>query len=393
MPKRRGNNEGTLHKRSSGSWRASVSVDGRRIWRTFKNKREAQAWLRQTLEEIDQGLSFDGSQTSLNEFMSKWLVSIKSSIRPNTHKQYQQITNQHILPSLGKYRLREIKPDQIQYLYDRKVESGTGLRTVQLVHAVLHRCFVHAVKLGAIPRNPAAATTPPKPKPKEMKFYDENQVQTMLIASKANHPRMFPLLHLAVSTGMRQGELLGLKWPDLEWESGQLHIQRQLSRAEDEGYELTIPKTKAGIRKIDLGANTSRVLREHQQRQNQEINKVGGDWHDNNLIFPSTIGTFGDRDNLRKHFKDLLNEAGLPEIRFHDLRHTAAALMLSNGGPVIVVSRRLGHARPSITLDIYGHLIPQKQKAATDLMDRLLTPVEVRFEDQLRAGTIAAQSE
>ena len=381
MARKRGSNEGSLHKRKNGSWRALVTIEGRRLSKSFKTKREAQEWLRQMLDEIDYGLTFNSAQIKLIEFMEEWLVSVEPTIRFNTHKQYCQITRQHILPVLGELKLREIKPGQIQQLYNQKVKNGYGLRTVQLIHSVLHRSLVHAVKLGIIPRNPDDATTPPKPKPKEMNFYDENQAQKMLITAKAKNDRFYALYHLAVSTGMRQGELLGLKWSDLDWDFGLLQIQRQLTKKRGGGFALTTPKTKAGIRRIDLGDNSLSILRDHLQMQYQEISQAGQEWQDNDLIFPSNIGTPGDRDNLRKRFKAVLREAGLPEIRFHDLRHTAAALMLNNGIPVIVVSRRLGHARPSITLDIYGHLIPQKQKEVASLMDELLTPIQIEIEE------------
>lgn len=257
------------------------------------------------------------------------------------------------------------------------VKKDYGLRTVQLVHAVLHRSLVHAVKLGIIPRNPDDATTPPKPIPKEMEFFDENQVQQMLIVAHAKSDRFFALYHLAVSTGMRQGELLGLKWADLDWEQGLLHVQRQLTKKKGGGFEFTAPKTKAGTRRLNLGDSALRVLRDHRQHQHLEMQAAGDEWQDNDLIFQSLIGTPFDRDNLRKCFRLILKDAGLPRIRFHDLRHTAATLMLNHSIPVIVVSRRLGHARPSITLDIYGHLIPNKQKEVARLMDQLLTPITI----------------
>jgi len=381
MARKRGNNEGSLYKRNSGSWRAQVIVEGRRLGQSFKTKREAQEWLRQMLDEIDYGLTFNAAQIKLDEFMEEWLVSVEPTLRFNTHKQYCQITRQHILPFLGELKLREIKPGQIQRLYNQMVKKGYGLRTVQLIHTVLHRSLVHAVKLGIMPRNPADATTPPKPKPKEMKFYDETQAQKMLITAKAKNDRFYALYHLAVSTGMRQGELLGLKWSDLDRDFGMLQIQRQLTKKSGGGFDLSPPKTRAGVRRIDLGESSLKVLQDHLQMQYQEINQAGEKWQDSDLIFPSTIGTPNDRDNLRKRFKAVLKEAGLPEIRFHDLRHTAAALMLNNGIPVIVVSRRLGHARPSITLDIYGHLIPQKQKEVASLMDELLTPIQIEIEE------------
>jgi len=377
MAKKRGNNEGSIYKRNNGTWRAMVTVQGRRLTHTAKTKNEGQNWIRGMLDEIDNGLTYDNTRVSLETFMEDWLVSVEPSLRYNTFKQYSQITRQHILPVLGKIQLRDLKPEHIQQLYNQMVKKDFGLRTVQLVHSVIHRALVHAVKLGSIPRNPDDATTPPKPKAKEMRFLDENQVQQLLITARAKNDQLFALYHLAIATGMRQGEILGLKWSDLDWEQGLLQVQRQLTIKKGGGFEFTVPKTKAGVRRIDLGENTLRILREHRQQQFIQMQMAGERWQENDLIFPSEIGTIYKRDKLRKQFKCLLKEAGLPAIRFHDLRHTGASLLLNNGIPVIVVSRRLGHARPSITLDVYGHLIPEKQKEVAILMDQLLTPIQI----------------
>ena len=375
MAKKRGNNEGSIYKRNNGTWRVMVTVQGRRLTYTAKTKSEGQSWIRQMLVEIDNGLTYESTQVSVEKFMEDWLISMEPSIRYNTFEQYSQVTRQHILPSLGKFQLRDLKPEHIQQLYNQMVKKERGLRTVQLVHSVLHRALVHAVKLGLISRNPDDATTPPKPKLKEMQFLDENQVQQLLITAQVRNDRFYALYYLAIATGMRQGELLGLKWLDLDWEQGFLQVKRQLSRKKGGGFELTAPKTRSGVRRIDLGENTLQVLRKHRQQQFIKMQMVGEKWQDNDLVFPSEIGTVINRANLLKMFKSLLKEAGLPSIRFHDLRHTGASLLLNNGIPVMIVSRRLGHARPSITLDIYGHLIPGKQKEVAMLMDQLLTPI------------------
>ena len=236
MAKKRGNNEGSIYKRSNGTWRAQVTLQGERLNFTAKTKREAQEWLRKTLDEIDNGLNFESTKTTLTIFMEEWLISIEPALRYNTIKQYQQITRQYILPTLGNYRLRDIKPEHIQRLYNNMVKKGYGLLTVQLVHSVLHRSLVHAVKLDLLARNPNDATTPPKPKRKEMLFLDENQAQQFLIASKTQNDRFYTLYYMAIATGMRQGELLGLKWADLDWEKGEL--QRPSSTHQKEGWRI-----------------------------------------------------------------------------------------------------------------------------------------------------------
>jgi site-specific recombinase XerC len=184
-------------------------------------------------------------------------------------------------------------------------------------------------------------------------------------------------LYLAVTTGMRQSEILGLKWTDLDWVNQTLKVERQLVRPEGAEIKFAPPKTKFGKRMLKLGDKSIEVLRNHYESQYKERMACKDRWVESGLIFTTSIGTPIHARNLIRYFKKLLNEAGLPEIRFHDLRHSAASIMLNHGIPVIVVSRRLGHARPSITLDVYGHLIPRMDEDAAQKMDELVTPVEL----------------
>ena len=299
-------------------------------------------------------------------------MSIKSSRQATTWHLYRRIIEKFILPDLGNIRLRDLKPEHLQSLYDRKLEAGLGVRSVQQTHSVLHVALKGAVNLGMIARNPAAAVTRPKQAQKEMSIYDENQVKTLLVSARERGDRNFALYQLAITSGMRMGELLGLKWVDLEWERRELQVRRQVRRKVGGGHEYVTPKTKAGKRTILLGKSTLEVLRMHLEEQ-YRVKLVAGDrWQDRGLVFPSKIGTPMDAGTLRKEFKVASRKARLPGIRFHDLRHTAASLMLNYSIPVIIVSRRLGHSKPSITLDVYGHLIPSKQEEAAELMDDIV---------------------
>jgi integrase len=226
-------------------------------------------------------------------------------------------------------------------------------------------------------RNPTDAVTPPRYEHEEMRFYDEAQVNQFLFAAKGN--RNEALYYLAVTTGLRQSELLGLKWSDLDWVKKTLSVQRQLRREFKQGDYFTTPKTKAGKRTIVLGEKTIEILHEHWDLQNQERRFAGGRWKENDLIFTSSIGTPMDQHNLYHTFREFIHSVGLPEIRFHDLRHTAASLMLNHGIAPIIVSKRLGHSKVSITLDIYGHLMSEMQSEAADLMDELITSVPIEL--------------
>jgi integrase len=208
-----------------------------------------------------------------------------------------------------------------------------------------------------------------------MMVLDESQVTQFLVAAQ-NSPYL-ALYHLAVTTGMRLGELFGLKWSDLQWMSGTLLVQRQLQRVRRQGWSFVEPKTRSGRRAIKLGENTLQSLRVHKSRQELAKALAGSEWKDHDLIFPTTIGTPGDASNMRIDFKRVLQQAGLPGIRFHDLRHTAASLMLNHGVPAIVVSKILGHSKPSITLDVYGHLYHEMQGSAAVIMDQLVAPIQM----------------
>jgi integrase len=273
--------------------------------------------------------------------------------------------------------LKDLNPRQIQALYSRKMESGISARTIILIHAVLRRALNHALKLGMIGRNPALAVIRPKFKRKEMKTLSDIQVRTLLSFSKGD--RFEVLFWLAVTTGLRQGELVGLKWSDVDWTNRRLRIQRQLQRLST-GLAFSEPKSAAGRRVIALGDTTIEKLHLHQQYQAREIQEAGKMWKENDMIFPSSTGTPMDPSNLYHNFKRLLKEEGLPKIRFHDLRHTAATLMLQQGVHPKVVQERLGHSDISMTLNTYSHVLPVMQDEAAEKLDILLTPIYVCYD-------------
>ena len=233
MARKRGQNEGTIYQRKDGLWTVQVTIQNKRISKYFRTQSECREWLRNTQSQIQNGLTLAGARTTVIEFLQQWLVTIRESVRPKTLDQYTQIVRQHIVPSLGAIKLKELRPDHIQALYNDKLDKGTSARTVLLIHAVLHRSFVVALKLGLIGRNPVDAVTRPKVKRKEMRVFTDNQARAFLSASKQT--RHACLFHLALHTGMRQGELLGLMWKDIDWINRQIHVQRQRQRVPHAG--------------------------------------------------------------------------------------------------------------------------------------------------------------
>jgi integrase len=212
-------------------------------------------------------------------------------------------------------------------------------------------------------------------KQKEMKILNKQQVNIFLMAASTS--RYKTSYHLAVVTGMRFSELRGLFWSDVDWIRGAIKVNRQIQDVPGMGSVMREPKTHSGIRTILIGATTLNELREQKQRIEDDKIKAGESWQENGLIFPSSIGTPFGQSNVQKDFIKVLNTANLQRIRFHDLRHTAASLILNHGVPALVVSKILGHSNPSVTLNIYAHSTLDMQSKAASIMDEIVTPIAV----------------
>ncbi|RJO64973.1 MAG: site-specific integrase [Candidatus Omnitrophota bacterium] len=376
---KRGHGEGTIYKRADGKWRAQVSVGGKRLSKTHTKRSVVAEWLRKTTGQIGMGLTYDQARVSLADHLQRWLAGVQGSLRASTYSHYKLLIDKYLIPSIGDALVKDLSPDLVQFCYDELTRAGVGAHTLIKMHAVLHEALRRAVETGLAARNPSDAARPPAAPAQEMKFWSETEANRFLMAARGN--RLYALFYLAIVSGGRQMELCGLQWSDLDWTGGQLRIQRQLLRSGDEIFGPQ--KTARAKRTISLGAGTLDVLRAHLALQARERRLAGSGWLEHGLIFTSTTGTPVHHKNLvDRYFKPLVQAAGVKPIRFHDLRHTAAAIMLSHGRPPIVVSRILGHARVSITLDIYGHLIPGLDAGVGDMMDELVAPVEWSVETE-----------
>lgn len=376
MPKKRGHNEGSIYQQANGKWRAQITLDGKRLSYTAKTRKECLEWIQKTQTQIRKGLSYTSAQTTFGEFLEHWLLNKETHLRTQTMEQYRRTAKNHILPTLAHVKFKDLTPSRIQRLYNTLLDDGVGPRTVQIVHAVIHGCLEQAFKISLVTFNPSSVVIVPKVEEKEMKVWNEAQVSQFLVTIKAQ--RNEHLYRLALATGMRQAELLGLMWDDIDW-SGMLSVRRQVFSPDGGGYTFVPPKTKFGVRNIELGAQVIESLRDQQSRVDEWRAFFHKSWQENKLVFPSTRGTPLGRYNLLIEFKEYTKQAGLPQIRFHDMRHIAASLMLNHGIPVIIVSRILGHSKPSVTLDLYGHLMPGMQTEAAQLMDSLVHPVEIEL--------------
>jgi len=376
MVKKRSAGEGTICQLPSGSWRAQVTLKGRRLSHTAKNQQAARDWIRKIQAQIEQGLTYDDERTTLGMFLEGWLATKKHALRLATYEQYSWVSRLYLQPNFRKVRLKDLSSGQVQEFYDQLAKSGKGVRSIRVAHAVLHCCLEQAKNLGLIARNPTEFCKIPKQEVKDLNIWNEDQVMTFL--NFVHGHRNENLYYLALVTGMRRGELLGLKWQDVDWTHQKLMIKRQCFHPQGGGFVFQSPKTKLGRRSVQLGIGVIERLRAQLYNIDLMRNISKERWQENDLVFPSLLGTpQGDR-NLTHEFQELVKASGLPAIRLHDCRHTAASIMLSHGIPPVTVAGMLGHSL-AILLTTYTHFIPGTQDEAARLMDEITSPIQVKF--------------
>jgi integrase len=257
----------------------------------------------------------------------------------------------HFEPEIGHVQLVKLSPLDVQHLYTEKLASGLSPTTVVFLHNILHKALKQAVRWGLLVRNVTEAVDPPQEAKPEYMTWNEQQVVRFL--GIADEDKLAAFWRLALLTGMRRGELLGLKWEDIDITRGTLSVKRTLSRSGDGTYTLGAPKTTAGRRSIALPRSAVESLRRHRIKQWEARLALKGTYIDQDFVFADEIGEPLHPNTLRKRFLKLIAAAGVPIIRIHDLRHTSATLMLANGEHPKIVSERLGHANIGITLDRY----------------------------------------
>ena len=378
--KSRANGDGDVFPRKNKAGKitsyrgAYVGLDGKRRYVSGKNKEEARRALREARANADQGLVFDADNLQVGEYLDCWLSdSVTDTVKATTFERYEQITRLHLKPALGRVKLKALTPAHVRGLYREKREAGSSARTVRYIHTTLHKALKQAVMDGLIPRNATEAVKPPQPTREEMRPLTPDQAKLLLQAAHETEDRLEALYVLAVNTGMRQGELLGLKWDDVDLDDGSLQIRRTLTITKD-GPAFTSPKTTGSRRSVKLTGKAIEALRSHLECQLAEIDRIGSLWSENGLILASETGEPINRHNLtRRSFRPLLTRAGLPEIRFHDLRHTCATLLLTRNVNPKIVSEMLGHSTIATTLDTYSHVLPNMRNQAAAAMEEALS--------------------
>jgi integrase len=371
MTRKRGNNEGTIRKRSDGRWEARiVEEDGTRRSFYGKTRQEVARLLAAGIRDRDAGLTAYTDRQTVEQFLQSWLERTQHTLKPSTAMRYAQDIRVHLAPTLGHVMLTKLTAQQVQGVYARKLSDGLAVSTVRNFHAVLRTALDDAVRLGLVQRSVATMTTPPSIRRGEMATLDEAQVRKLLAVVAGD--RLEALLVMALATGMRRGELMTLKWADIDLDNASLQVRRTIQRT-PRGWIAGEPKSRYSRRRIAIPQTLAAALRRHRIRQSEERLKLGEAWLDEDLVFTTPIGSRLPRSVFEHSwFHPLLQKAALPRMRFHDLRHTAATLLLARGINPKVVSEMLGHSSIAITLSLYGHVTPHMQQQAADTMDRVL---------------------
>lgn len=369
---RRARNEGSIRRRPDGRFEARVvdPVSGRRRSLFAKTEAEVLQKLREAHRAIDLGVGLGAARMSCATWFDAWIAGHRPTVKPTTIERYEMLLRVHVTPHIGRVAVQSLTPAHLRKVYAALQESGLGPRTIGHVHRVVHNSLGQAARDGVVARNVAALVSPPRVPTSDVVSLDAAQVRRLLAEADAN--RLGALFVLAVTTGMREGELLGLPWAAVDLNAGTVRVQRTLVGVRRGQPLYQEPKTASARRTVTLSKTALAALKAHRVKQAEERLAAIG-WLNDDLVFTNRIGGELQASHfIRDVWAPIRTAAGVPDsVTFHALRHTAASLSLAAGVPVATVSAMLGHANAGITMRIYAHAIPGTQQLAADAMDRL----------------------
>lgn len=364
----RGHGGGSIVKLKDGRYRVAITVGidargkQRKRYAYARTLAEAEVKLSKLQVQHGEGMLPEAGRLTLGDYLGRWLEYKEIRVKPSTHRGYRNVVVHHIDPAVGRVTLAKLTALHLEALYRAMLKKEVGPqgrkrplapRMCQLAHAVLHQALEQAVRWSLIPRNPAAQVEPPRGFKTPPRAWTPEETLKFLEAVRRH--RFYAMFYLAVVTGMRRGELLGLRWEDLDLGRGYLRVERSLGMVASE-FVVSTPKTEGSVRLLKLSPEAVGVLEEHGERQERERARLGPLWREEGWVFPSEVGNPVRPYNFDETRKTLMRKAGVPVIRFHDLRHTHVSLKRRRGTPLEVVSKRLGHANPGFTLKVYRHI-------------------------------------
>lgn len=355
---------GSVHRRGttwSAMWDEPRLADGKRRQRKkggFLTKKEAQTYLTTVLASLERQTYVRPEKLTLAGFLTeRWLPSL--NVRPSTQRAYESHVRNYLVPRLGHVPLQRLSRTDVRALFADLPRTGIrkplSAATLHRVHATLRVALNAALDDDLIVRNPAIGLKLPTARKPQIQVWSADELREFLASCMDD--RLYPIVHIAAMTGARRGEVLGLRWADVDLNAGRVSIRQQLSQ-HGKTLEFGAPKTRRGIRSVALDPKTASVLRQVKVRQAQERLAWGEAYTDLDMVFAREDGSPERPDHVSDHFDLLVARSGLPRIRFHDLRHTHATLMLTNGVSAKAVSERLGHSTIALTLDTYSHVLP-----------------------------------
>lgn len=374
---------GNITRRGKSSWRLKFDLDrdpvtGKRRTQfiTVRGKRQdAQRELARLLTEASNGTLIDPSKITVAELICGWLDGAHG-LSPKTLERYRQLVEQQIIPYLGRIELQKLRPAHVQDWHDKIMRGGgkngrpLSARTVGHAHRVLHRALQRAVENETLPRNVASLIRPPKVELQEVEILSADEIGIVL--AKLEDHALHPIATLALATGMRRGELLALRWGDVDLGGATMRVERALEET-GAGFRFKAPKTKHGQRTVSLPKSAIEVLRAHRLKQLELRVALGqGKQELDALVFSTFEGAPLSPDNLSRDWRRAVIALDLPKVKFHALRHSHASALIASGLDVLTVSRRLGHGSPVITLSTYAHLFGKTDEKAADAIEAAL---------------------
>ncbi len=379
MAKRRSNGEGNIRKRKDGRWEGRYTagrdpVTGKQIFKNVLGKTQAE--VKEKLQKtLAQAGKIDFTKTgkyTVGAWMEVWFENVaKIKVRASSHQTYRGYIDHHIAPNIGDLPLEKLTTMDLQKFYRKlltkgrverkeaeKQPKGLSAKTVRNINQVISSAIDFAVAQKIIPENPCKAVALPKVEHKEMQTIPAEQLQAFLQEAKATG--VYEMYYIELATGLRRGELLGLKWTDIDWKNGIIKVRRQVARVDGQIVEAPL-KTKNSYRAVTISQQAIEVLKQQKEKTNDQY------------VFPSPNGGPISPDSVNNMLKRVLERAGIPKVRFHDLRHTFATIALQNGVDIKTVSGMLGHFSAGFTLDTYAHVTTAAQKEAADTMGNVLS--------------------
>lgn len=386
MPKRtakRGaNGSGTIRQRADGRWEGIVCMGNdpgtnKLIKKSFygKTQKEVRQKMQKAIVEVDEGTYAEPTKITVKQWLKTWLEEYTNDVKDSTRTSYRQHMNNHIVPALGAVKLSDLTPTICQKFYnDLSREKGLSAKTIKNVHGVLHHALKQAVRLGYVRTNPTEACTLPRIEKAKIEPLDAPDIKSLL--DVLGDGVFDDLLRVDLFTGMREGEILGLTWDCIDFDRGIISIEKQLSRPRVKGEVFRFTSLKNDKpRKVQPAPFVMQILKRQRSRQAAQKLQAGPLWDDcgfPNLVFTGETGKYLNYTIVLRHLKKALQAAGLPEKRFHDLRHTYAVTSLQAGDDVKTVQENLGHFSAAFTLDQYGHVTETMRQASAQRMEAFI---------------------